>query len=267
MTSGSAGLPPNGIGTNPTFWYNGDVGTTGIHYQGLDSTTTQATSNGDPVNRVDSDNSVSRVWASNVGVIPAQRKIPAIGSANGMRLHGTSNGQLIAYTKPSAGANPSTRTTVANLFTSSNAIIVCAVKVDDAGMDTGTTYTNEILLGDADYMGLYFYKSGSDVVFKAYNFSSGGENPTCTATEALGQWAIITYIHRSNLVKIRKNGVEIASVSSVATASTAGNMVTGAAFSTTDFTLAQLCTYNAAVTDANILEVERWFGAKVGLSF
>lgn len=255
----SAGLAPNaiGAGANLTLWYDGnDL----VQYQGLASTSPLASANNDTLVRADSANAIARVISQMNGL----RKIPVAASNNGL-FHSNVTGLVTPapYTKPAAGANPTVNSTIGTLFTNANAVMIMAIKVDDATINTGAPYGNAIILGEINgYLGMYCYKTGTDIVFQAYNFT-GGTNTEVTTTVPVGTWTVMTLKHSGGQLRIRRNGGAYTSVASGNTDVTTGLL---SMFYKNELSLAQLATYNSAITDANILEVERWMGAKVGIT-
>lgn len=254
-----AGLPPNGIGAgaNLTFWYDGDGS---AHYIGAASTSGSASSDGDNVNRADSENSIVRCIQGSV----ATREIPVAVGGNGFYISGVAQpNQFGFFTRPSAGVNPSVASTVGTLFTAANGVIIMAAKVDDAGPDTGNPYSNSFLVAEpAGYFGLSGYKSGGNFVYQAHNYT-GGIDTNVLETVPLGTWTVITMKHSGGQLRIRRNGGAWTSVASGNTDVTSGAM---SAFDEIEASCAQFATYNAAITDANILEVERWMGLKIGVT-
>lgn len=261
ISAGSGGgLPPDTY-AGLTFWYDGD---NSAHYNGS-ADNSGSPSNSGSFERFDSAASIARV----VTVAPANpmtRLIPVVGSSSGLRTASSGGGNV--YVKPSSGVGPSTAVTLGTLFTSSNAVITFAIKVRSAPAAAGNPYDNPLIIGDASiYMGLHVYASGGNAVFVGLNYDGNYDQVTKTGP-ALGSWVVVTMRHTGGQLRIRTDGGAWTSIASGNTADTTQPMTLFYyAVSTLDADIAQFCTYNANRSDAEILEVERYFGAKVGLSF
>jgi len=257
---GSAGAPPNTY-AGLTFWYDGD---NSAHFSGIDSSSGSPGAS-DDFQRFDSAAAISRVLVVGAGTARLKRLSPVVGSSAGFRTGSASGGSF--YAKPSAGAGPSVPATLGNLFSASNKAVVCAIKVRSAPSAAGADYNNPLIIGDASvYTGLHVYSSGGKAVFVGLNYDGNYDKVTKIGPE-LGGWAVVTMRHSAGQLRIRVNGGAWTSVASGNTASTADPM-TMFYYSTSflDAEIAQFCTYNASRSDAELLEVERYLGAKVGIT-
>lgn len=253
IAAASAGLPPTSL-TGLTFWYDGDGS---VAYQGPASTAPLATANNDPLQRSDSAGGINRVISGG----SLSRKIPVFGSANGYQNVAASQD---FSAKPAAGANPSVPTTLDNLFNNNLALIVMAINVVNLNADSGSPFGNPCLLGEVSgYFGLFAYRSGGNIVFQGYNYD--GTDDVRTVTVPVSTWAVITVRHQSGNLQIRRDGGTWSTVASGNTSVLTG-VVTQTPQTTSDFSVAQFCTADGSNTDAAILEVERNFGAKVGIT-
>jgi hypothetical protein len=245
------GSPPNTYG-NLTFWYDAD--NSPIYVSG--STTSGTPGDGDPAGRVDSNNSIARTF---FGSATKRNGYFSAGNAIDVTI-----GSQSLYTRPTGTADPTTTQNMSSLVSTTNKTLIWAGRVNSASGNSGNPYTNPPILGEGGgYFGLHCYQSGSDIVFQAYNYDNTNGERVVTATEAASTPVIISLRHSSNVLRIRKNGVEIATISALTTTTLANNAFTGSSFAL--FTN-QLITYNAARTDAEMLEVEKWCSAKLGIT-
>ena len=255
---GGAGLPPSAY-AGLTFWYDGD---NSAHYNGsADSSGTP--SDGQTVGRFDSVASISRVFVGGAGL---DRKTPVYGSSGGV----VSDGGILVQgmVKPSAGASPSTAIALSNLISAGDAAFVAAVRVDSAATEAYYPYNNAVIFADAHvHFGVHVYRSGSNAVFMGLNYD-GSYDKVTAAGPALGSWAIVTVKHTGGQLRVRVNGGSWSSISSGNTSLLTNNVFLFENTNSDGFVgaCAQLCTYNANRSDAELLEVERYFGAKVGVT-
>ena len=255
---GGAGQPPD---TYPglTFWYDGD---NSPQWKGSSTTAGAATVNGDNMQRADSvPPSIARCFAGAPGTFLA----PAHGAHNGFRK--TSTAPNTFYERPVGAATPSVSLSASTLFTDSAKTIIAAVRINSANTSGGANpYSNAAIVSDQSlYLGLYFYRSGaSDIVFQAYSYGGKNDVAAATVTGGLGQWVVVTYKHGGGNILIRINGAQIGSpVAAGNTSVMTGLMRMGSNNNGND--MIQLALYNTAVADADILEVERYFGGKCGV--
>lgn len=250
------GLPPTSL-TGLTFWYDGN---NSPQYLTDTSTGGLCVADNDVLFRFDSMASIARVFALNLG--NSQYKNPISGSNKGVRLY--NNGRHAAYAQPAPGVGATSNLQLGAFVTATDAVIVASVKIVDAATNTGNAYNNPHIFGDTagNYFGLCYYKSGTDVVFQAYNWD--GNADVVTVTEPLSSWVVVTMRHSGGQLEIRKNGGSWASMASGNTTS----ITTGAIFghNATDMQVQQFCTCNASNSDAAILDVEKYMGSFVGLT-
>jgi hypothetical protein len=255
-----AGLPPTGIGTTPTFYYDGD---TSPQWKTTSTSGGACTADGDTLTRADS---IAGATIRCFSDVPAVYKAPAISTANGFfGNYAAQPNALKFYTRPTGTAVPSTVTTVGALFTNANAVVIAALQINGAITDNGagSAYANGQICADlGGYMGLMAYQAGSTFRVQAYNYD-GTEDAIISSAYALGTVVIASMKHSGGALRLRINGVEVASVSSGNTQATTGGM---GLLGNIHMSMCQLATWNAAITDANMLEVERYFGNKVGIT-
>lgn len=247
------GLPPTTY-AGLTLWYDGE---NSPHY---DATAVPpgalVAEHGAAVARADSSESLPMSFDAGGNVTRV------MSGANGMHLLA---GQLDLFDQPSSGLEPSTKPTIADIFSSSAKTLICAVRIDNAPANSGNAFGNMPVFGERDgYFGLHCYRSADLVTFQAYNWDGGAD--VATVSESVSTWVVIAVKHESGQIMVRKNAGAWATAASGATSNTLGTLQFGRTDSSVDIVLAQLATYNTALTDANLLEVERYFGAKVGIT-
>lgn len=251
------GLPPSDF-AGLTFWYDGDGSP---HYDNAAVPPGALVStDGAAVERADSAGGIPVIFYRN-GMVT--RKAPAAASSNGIRLQAS---RMEVYDKPAPGAVPTSRPPLGSIFSAPAKTLVCAVRVDNAPPDAGFAYGNMPIFGQpGGYFGLYCYRAGSSVTFQAYNWDGGAD--VVSASEALGSWAVIALKHESGQLRIRKNAGAWAAVASGDTSNVNGWLEAGSTSAAVDAQLVQVAAFNTALDDSDLLEVERFFGAKLGLSF
>lgn len=251
---GGAGLAPTTY-AGLTFWLDMSAGST----VWADSAATTPATAGGIVSRVDSVSATRCIFGNADGGY--QSGSPAY-------LHlGPNYAYLDYYNNRPVGANPTTQATLGNLRTTSVMNLIYAIRINDGNPDGGAAYANDPLFWDsAGWMFIATYKSGGNGVIDVYQEVSGGK--TVRMSETLGTWMIVTVQHQSGNLRIRKNGGAWTTIACGALPSVAGSPISFCrAPAVRDVDIAQHCIYNASRTDAELLNVERYFGAKVGLSF
>lgn len=158
------------------------------------------------------------------------------------------------------------QTPISSLVTSTTKLVICGVKVTDAGADSGWPWTNDaILSGAGGYFGLHLSKSGAVVNAQAYNYA--GATQEAVRTFDADTWAVITMSHQSGQLRCRVNGGTWASTASGATSDVGGIAAIATSPSTTlGMELAHLATANTPQTDAAISAVERWIANDLGIT-
>ncbi len=254
---GGTGLAPDaiGAGTNLTFWW--DTDTTSLLWKGASTTSGNATADGDDPVRIDSAASISRSFGESGTT--ATLELAEISTANAVKLAlGTDYYNLFA--KPAGTASFGSTIPTSNIWTTSNAICIWAGIIDDCHSDGGGYYANDILIGDdSGYIAMAAYKSGTDAIVQVG--ANIAENTNITVP--LGTAVVLTMKHSGGQLRIRQNGGSWSSVASGTTGYLGGNVSVNYKAAVR---MAQMCTYKSAITDANILEVEKYFGAKIGVT-
>lgn len=254
----SPGLPPSSY-AGLTFWYDGD---NSAHFIGTTSTSGVP---GNLVNfqRFDSVSAINRVLTCAI-TDPLTRCVPVSSTNAGFNTSVASGGNF--WVKPGGGLSPSVAVLFSNLFTASNAIMIFAIRIDSAPAAAVNPYDNPLIMGDASiYMGLHVYASGGNAVFLGLNYDGNYDQVTVTGP-AIGSWVVVTMRHTGGQLRIRLNGGAWTSVASGNTANTAQPMTMFFyALNSLDASIAQFCTYNANRADSEVLEVERYFGSRIGI--
>ncbi len=155
---------------------------------------------------------------------------------------------------------------ISSLVTSTTKLVICGVKVTDAGADSGSPWANDaILSGAGGYFGLHLSKSGAVVNAQAYNYA--GASYEAVRTFDADTWVVITMSHQSGQLRCRVNGGTWASTASGATSDVGGIAAIATSPSTTlGMELAHLATANTPQTDAAISAVERWIANDLGIT-
>lgn len=259
----TAGLPPNTY-AGLTFWFDADNSPI---YVGATAPLSVTTSDGARPTRIDSAGSIARSLGSTSSEI-ATFKNPIVGAARGLQV--AASDQFITFGNRPTGANQvSTINTIGTYWSASNKAFIVAIKVDDAPADSGVSYNNVQVFGDAynGYCALTFYKSGSNVVFEAYNWG-GSEQKVAATAVPLGTWVVVTMKHAGGQLRIKINGGSWNSIASGSTSSTSLNATWADTFAgSRAFSVGDFCMYSANRADSELLEVARYVGSKVGLSF
>lgn len=268
------GQPPSTY-AGLTFWLSGDSSPLYTRTTPPTGSNVLTTANNALASRIDSAGSISRSLArgdSPSTMTAFRHKNPL----SGLSARGYSSktddpdaelNDVCVFTKPSGTNNPSTLQTIGSLWTASTKVAVCAIKVNAAAPENLTEWLQYYVVGDSlYYTGLMFYKSGGNVVFRAYSYS-GGAVVKAEAAHPLGSWVTVAMRHSSGQLRIRINDGAWVSATCGNTDNVTGSAVVGGYHLTgTDFEIAELATYNAARSDAEIIEVQRWMGAKVGIT-
>lgn len=180
--------------------------------------------------------------------------------------NGTSNSPMSGFVAASAGSGVPTGSAlpVSAIITASAMTWSGALYIDNAS--SLTDYNGDMVWVDGGgFIGLVVASSG---LFKAYTWSSGDRYVQVSAS--LNTWAVVSFKHESGNLKIRLNG---------------GSWATGAAGNTDDvsgalklFTrysgavgrpelkTAGMAWWSTALSDADLLDVEKYFGGLVGVS-
>ena len=163
-------------------------------------------------------------------------------------------------------ADGNDQTPISSLVTSTTKLVICGVKVTDAGADSGSPWTNDAILSDASgNVGLHLSKSGAVVSARAHNFA--GASQEVVRTFGADTWVVITMSHQSGQLRCRVNGGTWASTASGATSDVGDIAAIATSPSTTlGMELAHLMTVNTPQTDAAISAVERWIANDLGIT-
>lgn len=258
-TGGLPGLAPDAIGTTPTIWIDGD---TSPQYKGISTSDGLCTADGDVWGRGDS---ISGATIRCIAGTGGFYEVPAIGPGKGFSRSALGLAGVGLYNRPTGTANPSVAAVVSAMFSASAQTTIAVVQVNAAIADNGVgaRYSNGEILNDSTggYMGLTASQSGGTITFWGYNYDGSEDVVSCTI--AAGTPCVVTRKLGGGTLRIRLNGVEIASIASGNTQVTTGQLFTGGRI---DTITQQIVTYNIAVTDATLLQVEQNLGARAGLT-
>lgn len=158
------------------------------------------------------------------------------------------------------------RMPISSLVTSTTKLVICGVKVTDAGADSGSPWTNDAIMSDArGYVGLHLSKSGTVVSARAYNYADASYE--AVRTFDADTWVVITMSHQSGQLRCRVNGGTWASTASGTTSDIAGiATIASTSNMTLGMELAHLAIVNTAQTDAAISAVEHWIANDLGIT-
>lgn len=181
--------------------------------------------------------------------------------------NGRSAGLFPASSYPQMDATAGgSRRPISSLVTSTTKLVICGVKVTDAGADSGSPWTNDAILSDArGYVGLHLSKSGAVVSARAYNYADAAQE--VVRTFDADTWAVVTMSHQSGQLRCRVNGGTWASTASGATSEVTGTAtIANTPNAALGMELAHLVTANTSQTDAEISVVEHWIANDLGIT-
>lgn len=252
----AVGQPPNAY-ANLTSWFDGHAGAMFLG----------ATANSGVPSATDE---IVQRWGSSA---PLNRTLFSYGNAK-RSMAGNGGGdfygvmqrepgsQLDAYTTPSGNNPPATLSTLSNFVTASNAIVIAVVRVLDADPHQGSAYTNNAIFADSGgYFGMHFYKLNATTCrFQGQNWGPG--EAVVNADAPLGEFVCVTVRHNGGQLRIRINSGAWTSIASGNTASMTGSVSVRRGGNDFQLDVAQLATYNANRSDAEVAEVERFLMAR-----
>ena len=149
-----------------------------------------------------------------------------------------------------------------------NYTIVTSLKILSATLNSGTIYSNHRLIGDTGgYWGIYVQNvDASNVLVHAYIWDGASKSNYVTVPK--NAFSIISVTHTGTALKIRLNGGAWSEVAS-GNISTLTNQVTVGDEATAkpcNMDLAGMAIFNTSISDANLLEVEKYMGNQIGLT-
>lgn len=200
------------------------------------------------------------------GFVDAQLRANIFGPGlNGVRA--MSHHYFRLYARPTGTAVPSASGTIGNLVGASAKTLIFAGTIHDAAADYGNVVNNAAIISDtSSYLGLHYYKSGSNAVLQWYSYSS--DFYVVTAEVPLGVPFVVACRHASSILGISvNNGPWFTTGSGGATGSVAAE---ASLFYTYGFTnncdMGALVTCNANNSNANIAACCTSAGAMIGLA-
>lgn len=122
--------------------------------------------------------------------------------------------------------NLSTVQATSNFVTASEGVMLWAGIIDAFTLNNGTTYLNDLLLGDTgQFMGLYARNTGGGTVY-AYNWDTADRKDT-VASVGTGTAVVLSWRHKSGNVFAGLNGTEGAGAASGNTGALTGTLRLG----------------------------------------
>lgn len=263
IAASGGGLPPNTY-ANLQYWFSArDTATTFTSINDTDP----ATVDGDFVNRVDSKSPTTRCLA---GSSPSTEdwtlELAEINGNNVVKFVYDVGDAPALWTKPASGVNPSAAVLRTAIKAASAGTYIWAGVVDASVAAGGSpSAVAPFVSGDGGEWGFGFYESSGNIYFRHYNFD-GNYDFIDTAAITPGTPVVISARHNSGQIRIRVNGGTFSSTASGNT-SDFGSTVRIHAFGNGDLAeWMEHCGYNVSLSDANLLEVERYFGAALGVT-
>lgn len=274
------GQPPTDF-AGLTLWYDGQ---TSPHYTAWHPPGAPTDTHGTVVQRIDTSEGLNRCLSTNtvLGGESALRNLvlrDVQGAARGFtRLDNSTSPTgptaMMVSARPSANVAP-TWIPASSLFAAGTKIMMLALRFDPelaAGTDPGPGYGAQLVRISYDYAFLEYVRlaGSANVRVRVGNTNSSGTINSRTVDVPIGQWVVITAVHAGGQIKLRANGGAWSAGSSGNTLDWANqgtqavligyNVQPGAVH------LAQMCFFNQARTDAELLQIERFLAARVGLS-
>lgn len=151
--------------------------------------------------------------------------------------------------------------TLASLLSASAKTIIFALRVTADATQRGVFQDHT-----GGYVVTHYVASGGN--FSLTGLLYDGTNDTVANTSAQSTWAVFTVRHSGGTLGIRRDGGAWTTAASGATTVLTGRARVGSGFTFQCLTghLAQLATWNTALSDDNAYQVEKYIGASVGLS-
>lgn len=274
------GQPPTDF-AGLTLWYDGE---TSPHYTAWYPPGPATDTHGAVVQRIDTSEGLNRCLSTNT-VISGESILRNLGlrdvqgAVRGFtRLSNSTSPKgptaLMVSTRPTANADL-TWVPASSLFTASTKIMMVALRFDadlSPGSDPGPGYGVHLVRIAHGYAFLEYVRldGSANVRVRVGNTNSSGTINSRRVDVPVGQWAVITAVHASGQIKLRANAGAWSTGSSGNTfdwANRGADPVTvGFYVQPGTVHLAQLCFFNQARSDAELLQIERFLAARVGLS-
>ena len=186
------------------------------------------------------------------------------------RYSASAYGHLTEYLLSSSYSSEASRSAI--LYANSGRTAVIAVSIYAAKADTGNSggvVTNDVVIDDggANQFVMACFKAGSTVTLQAATTVSGSVLAIAAHTIPAATFAVVSMRFDGTNVQIRVNGGAWVTTAASTAVVLTGGVGLGQGSSTLSMDVAHFATFNEAVSDANLLNVERYLGASVGLSF
>lgn len=261
VASGGGAQAPDMFG-NLTLWVDATDVTTLYDASGGSQLTTDAQTAG----MVLSKGSINRgLFQGSSTAEPAYRT----GIVNGNSVLRFDNSDDNFFVTDRSGTTAGSNVSAATLLGAGDYTYILALSILSASQTSGSTYANHRVLGDSGgYLGLYVKNiDGGTCYLQGYSYDSGGDKHADIAVNK-GEFLVVTVKHDGSNVKIRVNGGAWTSVASGDAASASSAMAVsypGTPYNC-NMDLVQLAMYSAAMADADILSVEQYMGASIGVT-
>lgn len=223
------------------------------------------TADADPVGFAVSQASSARC-DSNTGATSRPLYKTAIVNSNSiMRFDGSND--FLAFNLRS-GLDPTTPDDAAALLGANNFTYVCSLSVLAASTTSAATYPNHGVFHDsAGFVGLHIKNiDAGNCYMQAYLDDGGNKHADISVPKAT--FMVVGVKHDGSNIKIRINGGSWTSTACGNVSSTGGTMRNGggglAAFANID--LSEIATFKSILSDADLLDVEKYFGSRIGLT-
>lgn len=167
------------------------------------------------------------------------------------------------------GGVQSTSSNLSDFISASAATVVCAVKATAVRADQGAWFNNDRIFwaGSSFYFALGVYRSGGLDYFGFVNRDPSTD--VAVASHTQDTMVVLGMKHEGGNIKIRANGGSWSTTASGNTDNTGVGIIvgdTGAGGGSTEMDLAHLAFWQTALSDADLLEVEKYLGHTVGIT-
>lgn len=271
-SAASPGLPPGvapAIMSSASLWINA----IDAAFLYKDTSGTNVTTNGDDIATARDANGLARLLKAtdSAGAMPdylVADTVSGFSVLSSINSNGTSNSPMHGYTASSPGSGIPTGSTlpVSSIITASAMTWCGAIYLNNASSDN--SYSGDFVWTDAGgYVGLI---CTNGVAFVAYSWNGGSKAVQSATVVGADTWVIVSMKHESGALKIRINGGAWDSIA-------CGNVddVSGALKCFTRYSgpvghpelkTPGMAWWGSAISDADLLDAERYFGGLVGVS-
>jgi hypothetical protein len=158
---------------------------------------------------------------------------------------------------------------LSDFISASAATVVCVVKATAVRADQGAWFNNDRIFwaGASFYFALGVYRSGGLDYFGFVNRDATTDSAVVSHTQ--DTMVVLGMKHESGNIKIRANGGSWVTTASGDTSNLGVSILvgdTGAGGGSTEMDMAHLAFWQTALSDADLLEVEKYLGDTVGIT-